>query len=582
MTGQPVTPSSGQPAPSVAGSSTPPPSEPLARPADRQALLAGVVALLVLGLVAAGLVALVLGSGGGGAGPQPLARTAYAAAQVTPAPPLELTDQNGQPFSLSTLRGRPVLVFFGYTHCPDVCPANVGVINEALSQTRPGPRVVLVTVDPERDGVPAMKSYLRYLPTAYVGLTGTPDAIRRNADGWGVQYARIDEGTSDGYGMAHTADIFLVDAQGRMRARFPFGTEPSSIASALAQLLAESPVALDPTADPAVTAATQAPATQPAAPPNAAPSGLAHAPANTEPQSTTVPAADGATAPPRGSTSGGPPGPLTVTVLSTAIWAGGHTPLALSITDADGRELDGTVPVVARVVGVDGSPLGADVPAVAVRPIGITLVSFVATLDIPTAGRWRVDLTAANGAVGSVDVTALDPGNTAPLGAPAPDVRTPTLTDVNDVLLAVSTLPQADRRFYQASTSDARAAGRPYVLVLDSARFKVTQVCGSALSMAFYLLDRWNGRVTFVHQEPFVYRIVTDEPVLSGDLSDPPLTANAQAFGLGDATWPATNMPWVFVVDGQGIVRAKYNGIVGSRDVDLILSLITGDGVISG
>ncbi len=237
---------------------------------------------------------------------------------------------------------------------------------------------------------------------------------------------------------------------------------------------------------------------------------------------------------------------------------------------------------MARVIGGDGNAIGGDVPAIAVRPTGTGIVSFVATLDIPTPGRWRVDLAAANGSMGSVDVTALDPGNTAPLGSPAPDIHTPTLADVGDVLLAVSTLPQADRRFYELSTSDARAAGRPYVLILDSVRFKVTQVCGSALSMAYYLLDRWEGRVTFVHQEPFEYRIVTDEPVLSGDLSNPPLIPNAQAFGLGDATWPATNMPWVFVVDGQGIVRAKYNGIVGSRDVDLILSLITGDGVVGG
>ena len=558
------------------------------RPGHPGAMVVGAVVVLSMALMAAGLLALVLFAPSGDATtPEPPVRTAFAADEVTPAPPLELTDQDGNPFSLSSLRGRPLLVFFGYTHCPDVCPANVSVINEALSQTRPGPRAVFVTVDPERDDVPAMKSYLRYLPAAYVGLTGTPDAIRRNADGWGVQYAQIDEGTSDGYGMAHTADIFLVDGQGRLRARFPFGTPPASIASALAQLLAESPLPAAATPGLAVAAATPEPSTFPALPTPVSASavpgpGDPATAAGTSPAPTSAAAAPGpAASQPGGTASANPSGPLAATVLSTAIWAGGHTPLALSIADAGGTMLDGSIPVVARLTGADGSPIGDEVPAVAVRPTGMATVSFVATLDVPAAGRWRVNLTAANGASGSVDVVALDPGTTAPLGGPAPDIHTPTLSDVGGVLLAVSTLPQADKRFYEASTSDARAAGRPYVLVLDSARFKVTQICGSALSMAFYLLDRWNGRVTFVHQEPFMYRIVTDEPVLSGDLSDPPLTPNARAFGLGDATWPATNMPWVFVVDGQGIVRAKYNGIVGSRDVDLILSLITGDGVLA-
>ena len=74
---------------------------------------------------------------------------------------------------------------------------------------------------------------------------------------------------------------------------------------------------------------------------------------------------------------------------------------------------------------------------------------------------------------------------------------------------------------------------------------------------------------------------MTEAPILAGDLADPPLNDQTAALGLGDAVWPATRMPWVFVVDGDGIVRAKYEGIVGSNDIDLILSLIAGRGVVS-
>ena len=122
------------------------------------------------------------------------AASGYAYAELAPAPELRLTDQDGRPFELASLRGRPVLVFFGYTHCPDVCPATVGIINEALAAAGDGPRAVFTTVDPERDDVASLRAYLRYLPAAYVGLTGTAAEVRENADRWGVKYARQEIG----------------------------------------------------------------------------------------------------------------------------------------------------------------------------------------------------------------------------------------------------------------------------------------------------------------------------------------------------------------------------------------------------
>jgi cytochrome oxidase Cu insertion factor (SCO1/SenC/PrrC family) len=502
-------------------------------PVDRRALVAGAIVLLGFALLAVSLVGLVL-LGRDDAG-------AFAVADAPPAPPLELTDQDGRPFALSSLAGRPVLVFFGYTHCPDVCPESVGIIGQALAASPPGARAVFVSIDPDRDDVTAMQAYLRYLPDAFSGLTGAPEEVRRTADAWSVRYAKeASEPGSGAYGMAHTADIFLVDGQGRLRARYPFGTPAEPIAAELTALLRADP---------------------------APPDGIAAAPS-------AAPSAAPATAAP-------PPGDdLRATVVSTSVWAGGASPVILTLDDAMGMALDGSAAVTAQVVGADGVPVGPAVDAVAIRPAGETRVSYVATVDLPAPGGWRLDLVAADGRRGSVTVEALDPGASAPLGGPAPDVDTPTLADAGGDLLAISTQPQADARLYASSAADARAAGRPYVIVIDSARFKVSPACGRAISMIRYLIDRWPG-VTFIHLEPFPYRIVTGEPVLEGDIASPPVNAQTAAFGLGDATWPSTDMPWVFVVDGQGIVRAKATGIIGSADVDLALSQITGEGVLA-
>jgi hypothetical protein len=124
--------------------------------------------------------------------------------------------------------------------------------------------------------------------------------------------------------------------------------------------------------------------------------------------------------------------------------------------------------------------------------------------------------------------------------------------------------------------------GKPYVIVIDSARFKVSPECGRALTMIRYLLDRWGDQVVFVHLEPFEYQVITEEPVLSGSLTDPPLNADARAFGLGQDPWPAVRMPWIFVVDAHGTVRAKYTGIVGSADIDVILTQVLDRGQVGG
>lgn len=166
-------------------------------------------------------------------------RWAHAYPEPAPAPALALVDHRGDPFDLADLRGDPTLVYFGYTHCPDVCPTTIGTVNHVIAAA-PGPlHAVLVTVDPERDTVASMASYVRYLSPEYIGLTGSPSQIRAAADGYGVTYSRIDTTSAGGYAMAHTAELYLIDARGRLRSHYPFGSDAAEIVRDLEALAAE-------------------------------------------------------------------------------------------------------------------------------------------------------------------------------------------------------------------------------------------------------------------------------------------------------------------------------------------------------
>jgi protein SCO1/2 len=448
---------------------------------------------------------------------------------AAPAPELELVGPDG-PVSLRALRGGPVLVFFGYTHCPDVCPATIGTVGLAIDAAGVDARAILASVDPERDTVEWLAEFVRFMPAGFTAATATPDRVAATAAAWGVRYARVETDDPGGYSMSHTADVFLVDPAGMLRARFPFGTPPEAM-TALLREVARAPVA--------------------------APT----------PSAGSIPSATATATPDR---------PLDVAIVSSSVWAGGASPVIVALSDGDQRvgTLDDDVEL--QVLAADGTPVGAAVPAVAVRPPGLSEVSYVAVVDIPSAGPWRVTVTVdgptAGGGTG--DLVALDPGATAPLGAAAPTIATQR-NDQVPTLTALTTDPLPDPRLTERSTTDALASGQPWVFVVDSATFKVTPACGRALVLAKRLLDRWT-EVPFVHHEPYAYDVVTTEPVLRGTLQDPVLTDVARAWGIGPAPWTAASMPWTFVVDGEGVIRAKYQGILGSADVDVLLTWLGG------
>jgi hypothetical protein len=264
------------------------------------------------------------------------------------------------------------------------------------------------------------------------------------------------------------------------------------------------------------------------------------------------------------------------------VWAGGDSPVILALRDADGVRLDDPgLRVTAQVIDAAGAPNGPTVEAPAVQPVGLFEVSWVPTVDLPAPGPWQLAVEATDDAGlvrrGTVDVTALDPGGSAALGRPAPTVATRTAADVGGDLTWLTTDPLPDPRLSATSTAYALASGEPFVLVVDSVRFRVTPACGQAVVLARQLLDRWRD-VPFIHHEPYRYTVVTTEPVLEGTLDDPRLTDVAEAWGVGAPPWGVGSMPWVFLVDGDGIVRAKYQGVMGSADVDVLLTLLTAEG----
>ena len=133
---------------------------------------------------------------------------------------LELTDHNGKPRRLADFRGRAVVVFFGFTHCPDVCPTTLADAAQAMRQLGPEAdrvQVLFVTVDPERDTREALAKYVPAFDARFLGLRGDPDATRRAAKEFKVYFEKRPGKTPEAYSVDHSAQSYILDAQGRLR-----------------------------------------------------------------------------------------------------------------------------------------------------------------------------------------------------------------------------------------------------------------------------------------------------------------------------------------------------------------------------
>lgn len=152
----------------------------------------------------------------------------------------ELPDQNGQSFRLSEQKGQIVLLFFGYTHCPDVCPLTLSdfkQIKSDLGDQAQGVKFVFVTVDPERDTRQVIGKYLQNFDSEFIGLTADRVSMEKVWEDYGVYQAKQEVGSASGYLVDHTARTYLIDQQSNWRLTYPFEMDYSDIVKDVRYLL---------------------------------------------------------------------------------------------------------------------------------------------------------------------------------------------------------------------------------------------------------------------------------------------------------------------------------------------------------
>ncbi|MCP5279555.1 MAG: SCO family protein [Thiobacillus sp.] len=154
---------------------------------------------------------------------------------------LSLTDHNGRRVTLETFRGKLVVLFFGYTHCPDVCPTTLSDMAQAFQLMGPDAadkvQVLFASVDPERDAPEILKAYVPYFHESFLGLYGTPEEVATAANEFKVMYRKHVEPGATGYLVDHSAGSYVLDGQGRLRLYLPFAHPPQDIAQDLNTLL---------------------------------------------------------------------------------------------------------------------------------------------------------------------------------------------------------------------------------------------------------------------------------------------------------------------------------------------------------
>lgn len=154
----------------------------------------------------------------------------------------DLLDTSGRPTTLADFKGKVVVLFFGFTHCPDVCPttlSELALVKKQLGADGDRMQVLFVTLDPERDRPEVLKAYVPAFDPSFIGLSGDPGAIARTAQEFKIFYRKVPGAAPDSYTLDHTAGAFVFDPKGRLRLFSSFGQGPEALAHDIRLLLHE-------------------------------------------------------------------------------------------------------------------------------------------------------------------------------------------------------------------------------------------------------------------------------------------------------------------------------------------------------
>jgi cytochrome oxidase Cu insertion factor (SCO1/SenC/PrrC family) len=155
--------------------------------------------------------------------------------------PFSLTDQTGRKVTDKDFRGHYMLVFFGYTYCPDICPTELQVMSAALDNLGPKAEAIqpiFITFDPQRDTPEVLKQYVSNFHPRLVGLTGTPEEIAVVAKAYRVFYNKLEDTSGpDTYLMDHSTITYLMDKQGKFLKHFSYSTDAAAMSQALEKLI---------------------------------------------------------------------------------------------------------------------------------------------------------------------------------------------------------------------------------------------------------------------------------------------------------------------------------------------------------
>lgn len=207
-----------------------------------------IVALVVTAALAVGVGVVGRLTGGAFLTTSPGAAAGFAGRVIEPplpAPDFTMTDHHQHPFTLSDHRGRVVVLFFGYTNCPDVCPATLGQFKRVkllLEDQAEHVQFAFITVDPEYDTPQRLASYVGPVDPDFLGLWASPEELEPILRAYGVFVEKTpDEASPVGYWITHTASSYIIDGDGRLRLQEPFGAAPEAVADDLRRLITELP-----------------------------------------------------------------------------------------------------------------------------------------------------------------------------------------------------------------------------------------------------------------------------------------------------------------------------------------------------